>query len=305
MRYIITLLFLITWGWANTFAANTRYAKWSMYKMRLDTDTTKKSNKKQSLSVGVSYGSDASFFGRTNQTKYPFYTADIIYNSKSGFFVYGSVWKVIGSLPTIDETDLGGGYAYRLSPKFKGSISYTKFLFDDNTQILKSASSNDINFNNSFNWNILKTGITMDYLYGKSNDFFVTISNSHYFESSFGVFDDKDYLTFTPGFNVILGTQNFVQRFSHDHDFFGNTVTNPAPGTGTVPPPVPPNEDDYRNANRNFTALDYNIKIPLAYNRPHYTLEASYKYSIPVNVQGFLTTRHQSFFNLTFYYVFY
>jgi hypothetical protein len=301
MRYIIVLLFLITWSLANTFAATAHYAKLGAYSMRMDTDTT---SKKQSLSVGVSYGSDASFFGRTNQTKYPFYTADIIYNTKSGFFVYGSLWKVISSLPTLDEVDLGAGYSYKLSSKFKGSISYTKFLFNNNTQILKSASSNDINFNNSYNWKILKTGITMDYLYGKSDDFFVTVSNSHYFESSFGVFDDKDYLTFTPAVNVILGTQNFVQRFSRDHDFFDGTTTGTVP-PGTVPPPPPPDEDDYRKANRNFTALDYNIKIPIAYNRPHYTLEASYKYSIPVNVQGFLTTRHQSFFNLTFYYVFY
>ena len=71
------------------------------------------------------------------------------------------------------------------------------------------------------------------------------------------------------------------------------------------PPPTPPNEADYQNANRNFTMLDYNIRIPIAYNRPHYTIEASYKYSIPVNVQGFLTTTHQSFFNLTFYYDFF
>jgi hypothetical protein len=211
---------------------------------------------------------------------------------------------VIGSKPNFDEFDLGFGYSYKFAKKFSGSLSYTKFLFNEDTQILKSASSNDINFKNTFDWKVLKTGVTLDYLFGKSDDFFVTISNSHYFESSFGVFDNKDYLTFTPSFNMILGTQNFVQRFSKDHNYFGNTGQGGSPGM-YVPPPQPPSESDYQSANRNFTMLNYNIKIPLAYNRPHYTLEASYKYSIPVNVQGYLTTQRQSFFNLTFYYVFY
>lgn len=298
MRHIIALLFLVTSGWVNTFAATAHY--FNPGRMVADTDTT---SKKQSASIGVSYGSDASFFGRTNQTKYPFYTTDFIYNTKFGLFVYGSAWKVVNSAPVIDETDLGIGYSYHPTKKFQGSISYTKFLFDKNTQILKSASSNDINFNNSYNWKILKTGVIMDYLFGKSDDFFVTLSNSHYFESSFGVFDNKDYLTFTPAFNIILGTQNFVQRFSKDHDFFHDADNNASPAA--PPPPPPPNEDDYSKANRSFNILDYNIKIPIAYNRPHYTIEASYKYSIPVNVQGYLTTRNQSFFNLTFYYVFY
>lgn len=301
MRYIITLLFLTTLGPVQTFGRSARFLKMGEFSLQADTDTT---SKKQSASVGISYGSDASFFGRTNQAKFPFYTADAIYNTKFGLFVYGSVWKVFNSKPAIDEFDLGIGYSYRLSKKFQGAISYTKFLFNEDTQILKSASSNDINFKNTFDWKILKSAVTMDYLFGKSDDFFVTISHSHYFESSFGVFDNKDYLTFTPSFNVILGTQNFVQRFSKDHNYFGNMVPGTVPG-GYVPPPQPPNEDDYRNANRNFTLLNYNFKIPVAYNRPHYTFEASYKYSVPTNVQGYLTTKNQSFFNLTFYYVFY
>lgn len=301
MRYITALLFLINMGSADAFAKATHYLRFNELKLRADTDTT---SKKQSTSVGISYGSDASFFGRTNQVKYPFYTADVIYNTKFGMFVYGSAWKVVGSIPAVDEFDLGLGYSYKLSKRFQGSISYTKFLFNEDTQILKSASSNDINFKNTFDWKVLKSSVTMDYLFGKSDDFFVTISHSHYFESSFGVFDKKDYLTFTPAFNIILGTQNFVQRFSKDHNYFGDMEPGQG-GTNYVPPPIPPNENDYRNANRNFTLLNYNFKIPLAYNRPHYTLEASYKYSIPVNVQGYLTTKNQSFYNLTFYYVFY
>ena len=63
--------------------------------------------KKRSVSVGVSYGSDASFFGRTGPVRYPFLSSDAIFNSKSGVFVYGSAYKVLGSIPTVDEIDVG------------------------------------------------------------------------------------------------------------------------------------------------------------------------------------------------------
>ncbi|EHQ25724.1 hypothetical protein [Mucilaginibacter paludis] len=300
MRYIIILLFLITLTSVTTFTGYARCFKMDVLAFKADSDTI--AVKKQSVSAGITYGSDASFFGRTNKIKYPFITTDVIFNTKSGVFVYGSAWKVLGSMPTIDEFDLGVGYSYKLSKSIKGTFSYTRFIFNNQAQIIKSASSNDFNLKTTFDWKILKSGVTFDYLFGKTNDFFVTISHSHYFESNFSVFDDKDYLTFTPAFNVILGTQNFVQRFSSDHDFFKDI--DPSHNNSPTPPP-PPNEDDYRKANRNFNVLNYNIKIPLAYNRPHYTIEASYKYSIPVNVQGLLATKNQSFFNLTFYYVFY
>ena len=141
----------------------------------------------------------------------------------------------------------------------------------------------------------------MDYLYGQSNDFFLTIGHSHYFESNFNIFDDKDYITFEPSFNVILGTQNFVENFSYKHDFFfDHDDPSKPPPNGK---PVYPN--DYAEKNTEFNVLDYYFRLPISYNRPHYTIEASYKYSIPVNVQGSLFNSNESFFNLTFYYLFY
>jgi hypothetical protein len=58
-----------------------------------DTDTVVK---KSSVSAGISYGSDALFFGRTGPIKYPFMSADMIFNAKPGFFIYGSALKVLG-----------------------------------------------------------------------------------------------------------------------------------------------------------------------------------------------------------------
>jgi len=256
-----------------------------------DTDTA---IRKRSISAGINYGSDALFFGRTGPITYPFVSADLIYNAKNGVFVYGSALKLLGYPTLVDEIDVGGGYYYRFSKQFNGAISYTRFIFNKNERVIESASSNDINFKNNYDWKIAKSSVALDYLFGKSSDFFVTINTSKYFESAFNIFDDKDYLTINPGVSVILGTQNFVQRYALDHQDRLNADAIAIFG---------PNHVQYDNGR--FNALNYSFKIPIAYNRPHYTIEASYKYSIPVNVEGALMNKRESFYNLTFYYVFY
>ncbi|MGZ3763338.1 MAG: hypothetical protein ACXVB0_12685 [Mucilaginibacter sp.] len=291
MKHICTLFLLTIYFNAGAIAHHVFMDRSS--RITADTDSLEK---KRSISAGISYGSDASFFGRTGPVKYPFLNTDVIYNSKSGVFVYGSAYKVLGSSPTIDETDLGAGYLYNLSSKFSGNISYTRFFFDRNALIIKSASSNDINLKNTYDWKFLKSSVILDYLFGESSDFFVTINNSKYFETNWSIFDDQDYLSFTPSINIILGTQNFVQKYSMNH-----------PGRfdydDRINPPIGP--EKYAGDNSKFNALNYSFKIPVAYNRPHYTVEFAYKYSIPVNVEGILKNHRESFYNLTFYYVFY
>ncbi|PWK72949.1 hypothetical protein LX99_04280 [Mucilaginibacter oryzae] len=290
MKYICLLLLIVVGGTAFSAPANLGFVI-AKHQLTADSDTI---IRKRSVSAGVSYGSDVLFFGRTGPVKYPFVTADLIYNTKSGLFLYSSAFKVLGYAP-VDEVDVGGGYFYKFSKAFSGSASYTRFFFArDAAKVIKSASSNDINFKNSYDWKYLKSSVVLDYLFGKSNDFFVTVSHSKYWESSWSIFDDQDYLSFNPAVNFILGTQNFVQRYSLDHNF-RDEASNIAAHF----------DPRYAARNRRFNMLNYSFKIPVAYNRPHYTFEFSYKYSIPVNVEGVLLNRRESFYNLTFYYVFY
>lgn len=84
MRYLYILLLILIVGVARG-AGLTRYeyAGSSVYNMAKDTDTI---IRKQSLSVGINYGSDAMFFGRTGPITYPFFSTDVVYNTKAGFF---------------------------------------------------------------------------------------------------------------------------------------------------------------------------------------------------------------------------
>lgn len=285
-------LFIICFNAA--MAANSTFAaKYRLGQMEADTDTLVR---KQSVSVGITGGSDASFFGRTSPKRYRYYTADMIYNAKSGFFGYGTIWKVSGSYPTLDEIDLGGGYVYHIAKKLSGSVSYTHFFFNRNAQIIKSLSTNDIDLKSTYDFKLFKSSVSFDYLFGKASDVFVTPSLFKYYETKFSIFDDKDYLSFTPGISMILGTQNFVEHYSD------NERDDPDSDNG-----YGHNIDNLHTAfaNRQFNVLNYSFKLPIAYNRPHYTFEASTKYSIPVNAEGAIRNRKELFFNLTFYYLFY
>jgi hypothetical protein len=294
MKYYFVLLLLIIGAVANAAALKPFLYKEDKHITTKDTDSVVR---KQFVSVLVNYGSDVQFFGRTGPIKYPFISTDFVYNAKSGFFVYGSAVKVLGYKPLVDEFDIGTGFFYKYNKNVSGTISYSRFFFAKAAaEVIKSASSNDINFKNSFDWKIAKSSITADYLFGKSSDFFLSINTSKYIETNWGIFDDKDYLSFNPGISAIFGTQNFVQKFSMDHPARFTLYDVSAPLEGSP-------ERPYNNGR--FNALNYNIKLPIAYNRPHYTLEAAWKYSIPVNVEGQLKNRHEVFFNLTFYYLFF
>nr|WP_294793698.1 hypothetical protein [uncultured Mucilaginibacter sp.] len=290
MKFLRILFFLTTVLTANASAARLLLPKTNLT-LYADTDTI---IRKRSISVGFNFGSDAMFFGRTGPIRYPFYSADVVYNTKQGFFAYGSLLRLIGYRTSIDEVDIGGGYLYRPSKKFSGSISYTRFIFNKEQRIIESATNNDINFKNAYDWGPFKSTVILDYLFGRSNDFFVTINQSKYFEPDWKLFSNNDYITFNPSVSIILGTQNFVQTYALDHQ------------TRFVSANIYKNDySPYQYNNGRFNALNYSFKLPIAYNRPHYTFEFAYKYSIPVNVEGNLMNRRESFYNLTFYYLFY
>jgi hypothetical protein len=292
MRYFSILLLIIALAPLKLMALNRPLLAMPVKQMVADTDTIVR---KQSVSVGLTYGSDAMFFGRTGPIRYPYFSANAVYNTKQGFFAYGSVLRLIGYRTSIDEIDVGGGYLYKPSKQLTGVISYTHFIFNKERRVIESASSHDINFKNTYDWKFMRSSITLDYLFGKASDFFVTLNVSKYFEPTWRLFGEDDYLTFNPGISAIVGTQNFVEKYAIDQQerlVYNNIIVN-----GT------PNRVPYNNGR--FNALNYSFKIPIAYNTPHYTFEASYKYSIPVNVEGALRNRSEGFLNLTFYYLFY
>jgi hypothetical protein len=53
-----------------------------------------------------------------------------------------------------------------------------------------------------------------------------------------------------------------------------------------------------------FDLLSYNLKLPVAYNRAHYLIEAAYQLSVLSKRGDIGTGNTNSFFTLSFYYQF-
>src|ERR1700759_3937154 len=154
MKYLYSLFILSVCVTAAN--AGGKALPFAMNRAVADTDTTVAVHKR-SLSVGISYGSDALFFGRTGPITYPYMTVDVVYNTKGGFFVYGTALKLLGYPTLAAEIDLGGGYLYRFSKTYKVSASYNRFIFKDDERVSASASSNDFNLKNNFNWKLFQS----------------------------------------------------------------------------------------------------------------------------------------------------
>ena len=77
-RYI-ALLSVVLFNVAQAAATRLSLFRGQARYMVADSDTVLK---KQSVSVGINYGSDVLFFGRTGPIKYPFMGTDVIYNTK-------------------------------------------------------------------------------------------------------------------------------------------------------------------------------------------------------------------------------
>src|SRR5947208_15603606 len=123
MNELFFLVLLLILNAANATTTNLLFFPYRAIHITSDSDTV---FRKRSVSVGVNYGSDVQFFGRTGPVRYPYLSGDAIYNFKAGFFIYGSAVQVFGYSPVVDELDLGTGYLYNYSRALSGTISYTR-----------------------------------------------------------------------------------------------------------------------------------------------------------------------------------
>ena len=222
-----------------------------------------------SLTATLGYGSNSSFFGRTQSTVYPYATGELTYTSKVG--VWGSVmaYNLFSTATFIDETDLSFGYDHDLSQKVDFSASYSRFLFPAASPLVKASVNNSLDAALGYDWSYLYTRLNGAYLFGNgSGDFFLTLDNSHTFSID-GILTSDDYVEITPRFSVTAGTQYFAEN-SVQQQIKNGKPTKKATTT-TVP------------ANR-FTALSYELRLPVTYTYGKVSAGVAYRYLVPVNV---------------------
>jgi hypothetical protein len=274
------------------------------------------SSKISMLTIGTSYGNTANYYGQTTAEKLPYASADISYKSKKGFWGAASALKLINTGSGISEIDLSGGYDFDISRKFSAGISYTRSIFANNSPLPQSINPNALSANLGYDLKWFNTNLYGDYVFGntkdefgnKLNDFFITLSGSKFI--SFGsLFSKQDYISIEPSVQLTGGTL-LVGEQVFENENNSNSPIGAVVGKGKRKPIkklLNPNSAEQGSwvYSSGFNFLTSNFKLPLAYNRAHYMLEASYQLSAPNSSLIQLGSEVQSYFTLGFYYTFF
>ncbi|MFC7667217.1 hypothetical protein ACFQT0_07140 [Hymenobacter humi] len=193
-----------------------------------DTDTAPHGGATASLS----YGTNSSFFGRTQTTRFPYVAGELTYKSRVGLWGSAVSYNLLNTTSFVDETDLSVGWDGDLSKTVDASLSYSHFLFAANSPLVKSSVNNSIDSYLGWDWGYVYSRLNAAYLFGDTNDFFLVLDNSRNFEIE-RVFTPRGYLSIEPRVSLTAGTQRFAEISLEQQKLRGNAPrTVPGRGNG-------------------------------------------------------------------------
>lgn len=255
--------------------------------------------KKTSLTLAAIYSSNASYYGQTTIERLPYVLANAGIKFPTGFFLSASAYKLINVGSGISGVDLTAGYEFKLSKNLSSGFSYSRSFFPDSSLLLQSTNLNMFSGELNYDWRWLTSGINADYVPGEQGALFLTFNATKSIE--LGSFSLKDYISLEPLFEVVGSTQ----RISTTEQVPSSPSGGNGPGFIRLPFTRNNQTPQYKTVEKtSFDLLSYNLKLPLAYNRANYALEAAYQGTIlSNNIEG-ASQKPRSFFSLGFYYIF-
>ncbi len=250
--------------------------------------------KMPSLTLAAIYGNNADYYGQTAEERLPYFLTNASYRFANGIYFSASGYRLLSdSQPTFSEVDLSAGYDMDLAKGLIGSFSYTRSFFARNSPLLQAANENTLSASLNYDWRYLRSSLGSYYAFGKTNDVFLTLTNSKSLDLG-SLFSEKDYISFEPGFEIASGTVQYLEEYIVRREGQGQM-----PGGLRFP--------EYTTLTRSastFNILSYSANALLGYNRTHYLIEAGYQLSfLGTNISATNRTP-RSFFNLGLYYQF-
>ena len=253
---------------------------------------------KSTLTLAAVYANDASYYGQKAQQKTPYVAVAANYQLKSGIYFTAQSYKLLNdNTSSVSATAIGAGVNFKLGKKLKTDLSYSHSFYPSYSPLLQAANVDNASLVFSYD-GCIKPSLTGDYAFGKTSDAFVTGGLS----KSINLFSisQKDIVTVSPSADLVAGTQHFYQTYITQKKLHDSIL-------GIAPIPVLGNPSSSRHtdtvATTSFNVLSYNFKIPLAYNRSHYVLQAEYQLSLLSNHVA-AANKVNSFLTFSFYYQF-
>jgi hypothetical protein len=266
------------------------------------TDSVKVTQKFRKIKLGVDYASVNTVNGRQDTSVRYTFSPSLEYIGKLGLFGKLSLIHVPATKRVFDELSADAGWNFTFSDKWDGGIGYSHYFFDTKAAMINAAISNRLNVNAGYDWDILYSYLDIDWIGGnnkfpvkvpanpkkttavlkKTNDVFVTFSNSHQFS-----FDDLlkkgDYITITPNADILCGTQNYLITYKGKTDVAYKK---------------------YQEQAAKFNITGYMLYLELKYKIKGLALELAPDYIFPENVPAGESTKPFFVMNAGIFYTF-
>ncbi|WP_127130250.1 hypothetical protein [Pseudoflavitalea rhizosphaerae] len=263
---------------------------------------------KSTFTIGAQYATNASYYGQKAIEKTPYIALVASYNHRSGVYVNSMAYRLLNDSSRLASAyAAGAGYAFKISKGLEADIGYTYTLFPKLSPFLQAANPHSASATLTLEkW--ITTATAFDFTFGKTNDFFVTPSVSK--QIRLINIDSNSMILITPEINVTAGTQRFYEYYQEDKQV-RDSILGKALGRLPVDLPLPgnPNRPDNGStttikSSSSFDLLSYNLKLPVAYYRPHCLFELSCLFSLLGQKVETSAGKLNTFFTASFYYQF-
>lgn len=254
------------------------------------------SAKKVTTTAALLYNSDISYFGQATTTSYPYVLANVTLRLPFGLYFAGGGYQLLNDSTGISEADLGIGYDYQFNDTWSTSIAYTRSFFPATSPLLAASNENNINISTTYEGQLFKSALAIDYAFGKQQDIFITLTNSKSIDLG-SFFTEKNQLSIEPTFEVFAGTRHFYQTYitiQQQHNN-GKGKGNGMQSNQILTTEIPKNS---------FNLFSYNFKLPITLSRANYLIEASYQLGIMGKKAEESLKSHFSIYGIAFYYQF-
>ncbi|TJZ59962.1 hypothetical protein FAZ15_13820 [Sphingobacterium olei] len=256
-------------------------------------DSTAVVLKKTTLTLSSVVSSNANYYGQTAQEALPFGYLDFRLRMPSGWYASSGGYQLLTEDNFPSELHLGTGFEFDITPNIALDLNYTRSFYAKDSPILQASNPNSASASIEFT-HYFKTGLTGDFNFGKSEDIFLSLTNSKDIQlAQWG----SNLLHLNPGINIVAGTQRFYVTYMEETSrrLLGGLLPIPLPGNGETVETTTVSED--------FNLLSYNFNLPLVFYRGKSALMLSYQLSLLSKKTGQERSQN-SFLSLGYFYQF-
>lgn len=247
---------------------------------KASSDSTKKITPiKSYFKADISYLSNAVYYGRKDSATLPYITASFGYYHKSGAYINGALSYLASADDSrIDLFSLQGGYNFNISKQVSGGVYANKYFYNSSSYTVKSELKGGVGGNISYDPEIIQASAGIDFSFSDQVDFSLNATLSH----AFYIGSDENQWTINPSITSFLGTQNFYKAYYKNRKFVAGGTKGrgkkKSSSTGTAASGTVQVQE-----HSTFTVLNYELSIPVAYDRIKWGLFFTPTYAIPVH----------------------